>query len=49
MGDLLELIRYAVTGLFRSRAALQTEVFRPALISSATRLGTPLPAPFLGW
>jgi hypothetical protein len=26
MGDLLKLIRYAVAGLFRSRAALQTEV-----------------------
>ena len=26
MGDLLELIWYAVAGLFRSRAALQTEV-----------------------
>jgi hypothetical protein len=26
MGDLLKLIWYAVAGLFRSRAALQTEV-----------------------
>jgi hypothetical protein len=26
MGDLLKLIWFAVTGLFRSRAALQTEV-----------------------
>ena len=26
MGDLLKLIWYAVVGLFRSRAALQTEV-----------------------
>jgi hypothetical protein len=26
MGDLLRLIWYAVAGLFRSRAALQTEV-----------------------
>jgi len=34
MGDLLKLIWYAVAGLFRSRAALQTEKFSPFGISS---------------